>query len=297
MANEPTRIAELTEIVNAEYINPLILDYAIDKVVIAPLCSSVNLAGKASRVASFAQWEKDTAALDITEGTALEYEDLTTADTVVTVAQVGIAREVTDFAMETNILGREGIEQRIVLDGAQLCTEMLEDDLAALFADATGATVGTSGADLTVANFVEAIARMDTAKARGRKVCVLDDQQALDLRAAVAASTGSVFAGQSNLQTVLNARSDAFVGTLFDVPIWMTNLTDTANAGADVVGAMFIDGQESPTYCAFGIAYLWMPRLKSLPVVTNTSTEYCVTMAYGVGSVGDAFAVKLVTDA
>jgi hypothetical protein len=147
MAATVTKIAEITEIVNSEWINPLILDYAIDNVVTAPLCSAVDLAGKATKVAAFAQWEKDSGA-DITEGTGMTVDDLTLAEVTVTVAQVGVFREVTDFAMETNILGRSGLESRIIQDGAALCSEMLEDDLVGLFSSATGATVGSTGVDL-----------------------------------------------------------------------------------------------------------------------------------------------------
>ena len=202
----------------------------------------------------------------------------------------------TEYAYETNRLGRDGLVQFIVTDGTYLCMEMLEDDLAALFASASN-SVGTSGADLSVANFVEAIAKLDTAKARGRKVCVLDDQQAVDLRLAVAASNSTIFANSMTSQTVLNSRSDAYLGELFGVPIWLTNLTDTANGGADVVGCIMIEGASAPENAPIGVALLWEPRVRTLYLPEQIGEQVAITMAYGAGEISDFNYVKLVTDA
>lgn len=296
MSGETTGTS-VTELVNSEFIEPLILDYAMDLMVIAPLCRVANLAGKSTKTAAFPRWVKDAGG-DITEATAISNTELeTTEATPVTAAQVGILREVTDLAAATNILGPEGLMDYIVRDGAMLCAEMLEDDLAGRFASASS-SVGTSGADMSVANFVEAIAKLDTNKARGEKVCVLDDQQAFDLRSAVAASGAQVFGNAATgAQTILNARSDAYLGELFGVRTWLTNLTDTANGGADVVGFMGINGASSPNYAPIGVALLWQPKVKALPSPANTSEVVAITMAYGEGEIADEYYVKLVTDA
>lgn len=297
MAAETTKTS-LTEIVNSEAIAELILMYAHDQTVIAPLVRVKDLAGLSTPTASFPQWELDAVSDITTEGTtALSNVELQTTEVaVISAAQVGILREVTDFAMATNMLGPDGLMQFIVEDGARLCMLEVENDLAALFSGFS-TTVGTSTQDLTVANFVEAIAKLDTANARGRKVCVLDDQQAYDLRAAVAASTGTVFANSSqNLQSVLNANNAGYVGELFGVPIWLTNLTDTANTAADVVGAMFIDGNASPSYAALGMALLWQPRVKMVGLPDQAADQIAITMAYGVGRISD-FGVDITTDA
>jgi len=296
MANETTKTS-LTEIVNSEVIQELILDYAYDKIVVFPLVRVAMLAGKATGTASFPAWVKDAGA-DLTEANALSNTELETTETAtITAAQVGIMREVTDYAFATNMLGEAGLKQFIVEDGSRLCVEMLEDDLCALFASAS-TSVGTTGSDLTIANFVEAMARLDTANARGRKVCVLDDQAAFDLRAAVAASTATVFANSATgAQSVLNARSDAYVGELFGVPIWLTNLTDTANTNADVVSIMMIDGAQSPANAPIGVAMLWEPKAKSLYLPDQVGEQIAVTMAYGCGEISDFNYVKIVTDA
>lgn len=297
MAAETTKTS-LTEIVNSEAIADLIIMYAHDQAVISPLVRVLNLAGRATATASFPQWELDATSDITTEGTtALSNVELQTTEiAVISAAQIGVLREVTDFAMATNMLGPDGLQQFIVEDGARLCMLDLETDLAALFTGFS-TSVGTSGSDMTVANFVEGIAKLDTANARGRKVCVLDDQQAFDLRAAVAASTGTVFANAAqNLQSVLNANNAGYVGELFGVPIWLTNLTTTANTNADVVGAMFIDGAADPQYAALGMALLWQPRVKMVALPDQVADQIAITAAWGVGRIS-AFGCKLVTDA
>jgi len=296
MANETTRTS-LTEIINSEVIADRIISYAYDAMVIAPLTRKMDLRGKASSVASFPQWELDAVSDITTEGTTTlsNVELQTTEVATISAAAVGILRHVTEHALATNMLGEAGLLAFITqADGPRLCGLEVENDLAALFSGFS-TTVGTSGADLTIANFVEAIARMDTANARGRRVCVLDDQQAFDLRAAVASTSGAVFS-QAGAQSVLNANGNGFVGELFGVPIWLTNLTDTDNTGADVVGAMFIDGESDPEYAALGMALLWLPKVLMVPVPNAVAHNISISMAYGVGRIS-GFGVDITTDA
>jgi hypothetical protein len=296
MAAETTRTS-LTEIVNSEAIQDLILMYGYDKTVISPLCRVADLRGRSTAVASFPQWELDAVSDITTEGTTTlsNVELQTTEVATITAAAVGVLRHVTMHASATNMLGADGLMRFIVEDGARLCVLELENDLAATFSGFSN-SVGQTGTDLSIANFVEAIAKMDAANARGRRVAVLDDQAASDLRTAISSTTGTVFAGAPALQSVLNANSDAFVGVLFDVPIWLTNLTDTANTNADVVSAMFVDGAASPEYAALGIALLWEPTMQAVAAPEALAEQVAISMAYGVGRIS-AFGVKIVTDA
>lgn len=294
MAAETTTTT-LTELVAAEVVELSIKDILIDAPVINPLCEFASIAGQGSKVKSFARWVKDTGG-DITEATAMTNTALETLDVQVTVAQVGILREIMEFAAETVNIGPQGLFQAILDDGVALVVEMLEDDLAAVFSSAD-TTVGATTVDLSIANFVEGIAKMRTSKVRGRYVSVLDDQQAFDLTAAIAASTGAVWGGGNVDQSILNARSDGFVGTLMDVPIYMTNLTDTANAGADVVGIMMADGSMNPKAAAISWVQLWAPRVRSREEPSMPSLITSTTFAYGVAMTHTAAAVQFVTDA
>jgi hypothetical protein len=291
MANE-TLSSSLTEIVNSEFISPQILDYAIDNTVIAPLCRVERLMGKATATAAFPRWIKDTGA-DLTEGSDLSNNELETSEnTAVTAAMVGILREITDFAQDTTILGRAGLLQMVLEDGAKLCTEMLEDDLAAVFASAS-TSVGTSGADMTIANFVEALCQLDTNKARGPKWCVLDDQQSSDFLKAIAASTATTLTNEGGSMLNQFTQSRSFLG----IPVYVTNLTDTANMAADVVGCMGVDGVAAPANAPIGIALLWEPRVKMASDPATVSDVLSITQAHGVGEISDFNYVKIVTDA
>ena len=291
-----TTTTTLTELVQAEIVAMTIKAYLIDANVIIPLCQYASLAGQGSKVMSFPLWTKNTA-VDITEATAMSNKAFDTSEVSVTVAQVGILREITDFVAATAKIGEAALFNAVVQDGVALVTEMLEDDLAALFASATGATVGTSGSDITIANHVEAIAKMRTQRVRGNFVAVYDDQQAFDLMAAVAATTGTPFAGGNVDQSVLNAGSSGYVGSLMNVPIWMSNLTDTANTAADVVGSMFADGGTAPEYCAYTWVELWAPRLREVVVPGMPSRIVSTTFAYGSAATHPTAAIAMITDA
>lgn len=295
MATETTSTT-LTELVVPEIIAPLILDYAVDKWVIYPHVRVQSVKG--SGTASFPAWVKDTASDVSSEGDTLSNNALDTTEVAtITAAQVGILREVTDYAFETVNIGRDGLVDFIVQDGVTLLTEMLEDDLAALFTSASN-SAGATGTDMGIADFVAAMAKLDTSKARGRRVCIVDDQQAVDLRTAVAASTATVFANASaNAQSVLNASGDAYVGELFGVPIWLSNLTDTVNTAADVCGILMVDGAAHPQNAPIGVAMLWEPRVRNLYLPDQIGEQWAITAAWACGEISDFNYCKIVTDA
>ena len=293
MAGETTTTT-LTELVNSSYIERLVLAYAIDEVVIAPHCLVSDLRGKATKTADFSVWVKDAGA-DITEGTAMSNTALETTRVQVTAAQVGILREITDLTVETNVLGA-GLYDAVIQEGAELLADMLEEDLAAEFANASS-SVGTTTVDLAVADFVSAMSTLYSNKAKGSRACVLHPVQVGDLQASIAASSAAIFGNESVSQSLLTAGEGAFVGSLFNVPIWYSSHCPTANAAADRVGAMFISSPSMPRNSAYGIAQLRLPSVKQESDAANTSEKLGITMAYGVGEISDFNTCAIITDA
>jgi len=293
MAGETTTTT-ITEIVNSEWIDDAIGDYMIDSFVLAgpELCKVADLRGKHTKTYTFAYWEKDTGADIGTEGTTtLSANDMTLAEVQATCAQVGILREPTKLAERTSMVD---LEQRIVEADGDLCVEMAEDDLAALFASIT-LSVGATGVNVSVANLVEALAKRRTAKANGAPAFVFDDQQVSDLTGELTTTTGVTWTaghGQSLLAhaSEVNGRCGEFLG----VPCYYTNLTDTANAGADVVGALLNVGGKNPS---MAMAVIWMPELDKELNVAKSTRLYAINMCYGVALINDAPSVKIVTDA
>ncbi len=296
MAQE-TLAASLTEIVRSEKIAEQILAYGIDATVILPLVRQIDLAGQGTYTASFPQWEKDAVSDLTTEGTTTfsNVELQTTEVATISCAVVGILREFSKLAERSNMLGDAEIIRFTMEDSGKLCFDEVENDLAALFSGLT-TSVGSTGVDMSVANHVQAIAKMRTQKCRGNYVAVYDDQAHSDLLVSIAGSTGAVFGNANVSQSMLNANSDGYMGNLFGVDCWVTNLTDTANTGADVVSAMFCNGSSTPAYAAFGLAVLWNPEADMLFLPDQNSRQVAVSMAYGCGRISD-FGCKIVTDA
>jgi len=173
----------------------------------------------------------------------------------------------------------------------------LEDDLAALMASLTGTAIGSTGVNLSVANVIEAIARLRTAKVSGKLVSVLDDQACYDFTAGVAAATGAVFGGGNIDQDVLNSRMDGEAGSFMGVRFFYSNLTDTANTGADVVSGMWVDPASNDEQCALAWVQLWAPRVRERIDPYIPSREMSVTAAQGVGVKYAALGIPITTDA
>lgn len=292
-----TTTTTLTELVNAEFINPAILEYAIDYVVAAPFVNALDLRGKATKVGSFPKWVLDSAADvsaetdDITTTTELE-----TTDVQITAAEIGLRRDITDAALEETIIGSQ-LFDFIAVDAARLAAVALDDDICALFAGLNGGTaVGTSTADLTIANMVQAQATVRQGKMRGRLVYILDDQQALDLQAAAAAGTGTILGSFISL-AMDGTTESGYLGTFMGADVWTTGLCDTANTGANVVGACFIRGDTHPLAAAFGMVMTRDVRLASERDESARSTSVVMTAKWGVGEISDASGVPIVTDA
>jgi hypothetical protein len=286
-----TTATTLTELVNSEFINPAILDYAADYTVAAPFMNWLDLRGKATKVGSFPRWILDAVTAG-QETTDLTTETLETTDVTITAAEIGVRRDVTDAALEETIIGAQ-LFDFLVRDSGVLAAISLDDDICALF-PSLSTSVGTSGSDLTLANMVEAQAQVRKNKMRGQLVYILDDQQASDYQAAQAAATSTTI---NSLMMPATGIETGWLGTFFGQPVWQTGLCDTANTGANVVGACFIRGDTNPTSAAFGAVLTRDVRSEIQRNASERLTEFVMTAKWGVGEIADESGVKIVTDA
>jgi hypothetical protein len=290
-----TDTTALTELVNSEFINPAILDYAHDFAVAAPFVNLLDLRGKSTKVGSFPRWILDTATDITNETTTLGNELLESTDVQITAAEIGIRRDVTDAALEETILSREQLFDFLVRDAGTLFGISLDDDICALFAALNGGTaVGTTKTNLSLANMVEAQATIRKNGMRGPLVYVLDDQQALDYQSAQAAATSTTVDAFFQVATGID---DGYLGTFMGAPVWQTGLCDTANTAEDVVGACFIDGAASKTHSAIGMVLTREVRSELERDANERLTEFVATAKWGVGEVHDKGGVPIVTDA
>src|SRR5688572_3289431 len=128
MAAGPTTVTTLTELVYAEWINPVIMEYAHSFTVAAPFLLWKDLRGKASKVGSFPRWVLDSAATGLGETTDLTSEDLETLDATITATEIGIRRDVTDIALEDTLAG-SALFDFIVKDAATLFAINMDNDI------------------------------------------------------------------------------------------------------------------------------------------------------------------------
>ncbi len=297
MAAETTTTT-LTELVNSEFIRDQILDYAHDFVVNIPYCAEIDLRGKASGVAAVPQWVKDAAADIADEVTALTNTALETTEVTITTAEMGILREVTKNALEDSKIGLALLDF-IVRDAARLLSLALEDDVVALFSS-LATSVGTSGANLTLANMIEAVAqiRKNGVRAPGGLVFGLDDQQADDYDAAVLASTSTTV--NNYVQRQPNGGVDnGMLGTFSGHLVVQSGLNDTANTGANVVGACYVRGDvpANAGYACFGLAISRMPDMDEDKNIALRSRQVAVTARWAPAEIFDLAGCGIITDA
>lgn len=294
MAAETT-ITSITELVPAEKIGEIVMDYAHDLMPIAGLCAEVQLPPNSGKVYNFPRWVADAHEDITTEGTtALTNTELETTETAVTVAQIGLGRELTKIAQRTNVLG-PALLDHMMMDAATTLALAIEDDLAALFTSITD-SVGTTTVDLTIANMLAAIAAQRVNLVQGQLEFVLHTVQLADLNTAIAASSASLFTGTANQSTV-NARMSGYVGQFLDANVWVSSLCDTANTGDDRVGACINNGRISRTRPSLGLVNFWFAELDVDKDIFLLTDRMAWSACYGVGLIGDAYSVKIVTDA
>lgn len=289
MANETTTTT-MTGFINTSLISAVMIAYAIDPFN-AILHLRMEQVPQGTKTLAVATTTKSSGVAQITEGTAMSNSALTTANTTIAIAEYGILRLVTKLVARTNVLGEFGTYQYVIEDGARLCMEKMETDAWAQFANAS-TSVGTSGANFTIANYAAGVSQMTINKARGPYQCHLSSYQARDLRAAIAATTGAVWVQNNNgIQNVVG--DDGYMGTFMGIPTWTSNLA--ASSGGDKVGAFLVDGASNPRNASTVIAYGWMPEPEFIGSPSYPGRQIAVTTAYGMSEVLDAYYTKIVT--
>ncbi len=286
-----TDTTTLTELVNSEYISPAVLAYAHDFAVAAPYLNWMDLRGKATKVGSFPKWVLDTATDLANETTTLGNETLETTDVQITAAEIGVRRDISDASVEETVLGAQ-IFDFLVQDTGVLFGISLDDDICALF-PSLSTNVGTSGANLTLANMVEAQAQIRINGMRGSLVYILDDQQASDYQAAQQAATQTTVNDFFQVSTGID---NGFLGTFMGHNVWQTGLCDAANTNADKVGACFIRGDVSPANACFGGVITRDIRIEHQRDANERLTEVVSTAKWGVGEISDLSGCSITTD-
>lgn len=230
-------------------------------------------------------------AADLTEGTAMANTALSTGVASATAAVDGQSATVTDL-LDAVFASGDAVTHVAQVLGRSVA-EAEENEAATLYG-AFSTTVGSTGANLTVAQFLDGISALEQADADGPLVSVLHPVQAGDLRTGITATSNQHYAANPNFPESImtsGANPGGYVGSLFNVPIYQTSAVPTANLGADRAGAIFVKGK------ALGWYELWPLRVETHRDVQQPGTIVAATSARGVVEILDRRGVSVITDA
>ena len=283
MANETTS-STATELIVTEAVNLAVLEALYANMVIAPLIKNVDCPGNTLAV-EFPIWNDVSASVAAPgEATDLANTALNPTSATVTCAEVGIMTTVTDMLVMSSPASVESIGQEL---GRALGVK-IDTDISALFAALNGASaVGTTTADMTDDDLLDAIYQLEVDNVSGQMYCVLHPIQYSDLRKDIASAGGNIFSADVGNEL---ARKGRFQGELYGTLIKTSTTCPTANTSADRAGALFVEN-------AMAIVWKWKTRTELQRDASLRGTEVVVTASYGVGEISDARGCPIITDA
>lgn len=284
MAGEATTNLWATNNALTVLVQDAILEFQVRYPVLANLVRTYTLGPTQGKTTGVRRWPTlATAAL--TEGTDMSQTAGTPTTVQITAAMQGISFEVTKLLERSDV----GVINAIGAQGAAVTMQALEDSLTALLAALNGGTAfGTSGADLTLSQFLDASAAVLANQAAGDLFAILHPQQVQDLIRSVGGSAG--FAGtESALALDKFGSTRGFKGSIGGIPVYESPRCPSVNAGADRSGAVM-------TQDALSTVLKWNVEVETLRWPIGPSTYIGATMAYGVGETADQFGAPITTD-
>ena len=235
-----------------------------------------NQAGKTIQVPKYPA----IAAADLTEGTDMTSTTVSTSSVSVTVGEVGAQVLLTDLA--TMGAGNPAEELGTVLGNA-IATKM-DTDLIALF-DGFSGSIGSAGAEITVADLFKAAATLRANKVTGVINAVVHPYQAYQLKA----NLTNTFANPNGGDLQNEAMRNGYVGTIAGI-----NVYESANVS--------IDGNDDAKGAVFAPEALAIAMKRDFQIepqrdASNRAFELNATAIYGVGELDDSFGVEILSDA
>lgn len=317
MANETTTTT-LDDLTNASLVEPYLIHALSEQPGLYRFCKEFSLIGKptnALKIPSETSWwgsaNDDGAGVDTefdaTQATALSNTAISTGSVTLTCAEYGVALQVTDNVGEDSADGLDVMmrfEQRML----HVISLAMEDDFLALLASLSN-TVGTSGADLTIAQLLASLRGLRTRGVNADStVIILDNQQVADVEDAFIATNAAAAIFALAADRVLNWQPSAdnglganrMISTFRGNPTFSTGLTDTANAAADVVGASITPSSaynDSTGHTTFGMGWKRLPSFASQYQAKARGTDLVMTCRAGFVELLDGSGTAIITDA
>ena len=158
----------------------------------------------------------------------------------VTVARNALRYDISDLASLTG-LGADLDPFKLAASMAQSCEARLMEIICGTFSAATS-SAGTSGADMTVTDFYEAMTTLELANNFGEIYAVLHPRQLADLINSLRAETSNALAFAPSTHEAIQFKGQGFAGRLLGIDIYKSSYVALDGGAVNRVGAMFSAG-------------------------------------------------------
>jgi N4-gp56 family major capsid protein len=241
---------------------------ASEKSIMRGLVKNYTLNAGQGKTVTVPIYPKQTAAA-LTEGNVVTFTSVTTNGATLTVAEVGLAAQVSDMAMmasSSNVVSDIGR-----LFGEAIARKMDTDLLSNV--GSLNAGVGGANTVATAALLFQAIAKLRSAGYDTSNDCsiVLHPNVAYD----IVKDLTSTFAAPAS-QIGNDALRNGFMGTLGGVPVYQSSLVNSAGSTGDYNSVLFHRD-------AFGLAMMQDIRIESQREATKRGFDIVGTAIYGHG--------------
>ena len=285
-ATNPTTTSTFDDVSYTAIITDEVKDALMAVVVTPALLDFYDISGEASKAVKIPKADKFTASA-LTEGTEVANTALTSTSVTGTAAEIGIMATITDVLEVSDIPAAHGARLRQL---GRAIGDKLDVDICALMDGFTNAA-GASGANITLANLLDAIYTLEVndAAGLGSLVAVLHPRQTADLRTELEADTAVIYSGKSDSN--ISKAMAGYFGSWFGIDIFQSTNVPTANAGADRAGGVFVRDY------ALAMAQKWAAKVETMRWAPIRGFVLVATAMYAVFEVEDSAGVELVTDA
>jgi N4-gp56 family major capsid protein len=286
--SNPSTTTTYNDTVYSAIIADMVLDALMAAVVTPPLLRHFDFRNQPSKTINVPKADSFTASA-ATEGTELSNTALTTGYATGTAAEIGIMATVTDVLEVSDIPAAHGARLKQL---GRALGDKLDVDITALSSGFTS-SVGTTTADLTVANILSTIYTLEAANAPKPFVGVLHPIQIADIRTALENNANAPFQSQGIRAGTqeLGPAGVGHAGSWFGLELFFSTNVPTANAAADRSGMVF-----SRNY-ALGMIEKWAAKIVPMYWPPIRGWVLVATANYGVFEIEDSAGVKVVTDA
>ena len=198
--------------------------------------------GSKSMRLRFADWGATTPFASASDGANVTASTITPSTVDVTVGRSALRYDITDLASMTG-LGLDIDPFSIANKMAMSAEARINQIITATFASATN-SVGTSGVDMSVDDFYDAMFQLESESNNGEFYCILHPQQLSDLRDSLRSESNNALAFSPATEDMLAIKGQGFAGRFGGVDIFKSAYVTEATGNK--IGAMMSRG---------GIAY------------------------------------------